>query len=230
MKNAPLKGARAIGSNMTEVEHGDLTILYSYKTPVAFLSPNGGYRTEQKWSATTSKHISKFFSLHGYDFKGAFKLPQDDLERFVGAGKVPSEGRISGYPRENRPRRTARRRGLIRDMQFFREQAGYVVGERSKGALDLARAEREMKRRGWVVTWQPDNDADLSWMSDEERAQDHEIYGAILWDRDPVNMLARTPRERKAQQLASLWGIVDPSSEYQRVVEAELASEALSRA
>jgi hypothetical protein len=84
--NAPLKGARAIGANMTEVEHGDLTILYSYKTPVAFLSPHGGYRTEKKWSVTTSKHIGKFFARHGYDVKGAFKIPQEELEGYVEAG------------------------------------------------------------------------------------------------------------------------------------------------
>lgn len=133
-------------------------------------------------------------------------------------------------PRGNpRPRRTMRRKRLIRDVQFFRGHAGGVVGRATQGALDLARAEREMKKRGWVVTWEPDQDADLSWMDDEERAKDHEVWGAILWDRDPVNMQARTPRERKAQQLASLWGIVDPDTKYQRVVEAELASEALSR-
>ena len=87
-RNAPLKGARSIGSNMTEVEHGDLTILYSYETPVAFLSPRGGYRTEKQWSKTTSTHIGKFFRRHGYDLKGAFKIPQDDLARFVESGSL----------------------------------------------------------------------------------------------------------------------------------------------
>jgi hypothetical protein len=87
-RNAPLKGARSIGSNMTEVEHGDLTILYSYQTPVAFLAPQGGYVTEKRWSVTTSKHIAKFFDLHGYDRKGAFKLPQEDLESIVTAGAL----------------------------------------------------------------------------------------------------------------------------------------------
>ena len=85
-RNAPLKGARQIGSNMTEVQHGDLTVLYSYETPVAFLSSQGGYRTEKKWSVTTAKHIGKFFAHHGYDVNGAFKIPQDDLERFVEQG------------------------------------------------------------------------------------------------------------------------------------------------
>lgn len=112
LSNGPLKGAHAIGSNMTEVEHGDLTVLYSYEAPVAFLSPNGGYRTEKQWSKTTSTHIGKFFGRHGYDLKGAFKLPQDELERFVEEGRVPSEGRISGYPRTN-PRHSRRERYVL---------------------------------------------------------------------------------------------------------------------
>lgn len=87
-RNAPLRGAQQIGSNMTEVEHGDLTILYSYKTPVAFLAPQGGYVTEHRWSVTTSKHIAKFFDRHGYDRKGAHKLPQEDLESIVSAGAL----------------------------------------------------------------------------------------------------------------------------------------------
>lgn len=80
LRNAPLKGARQIGANMTEVEHGDLTILYSYETPVAFLSPKGGYVTDKRWSVTTSKHIAKFFDRHGYDRKGAGKVgPQSSI-------------------------------------------------------------------------------------------------------------------------------------------------------
>jgi hypothetical protein len=120
LRNAPLKGARAIGSNMTEVEHGDLTVLYSYETPVAFLSPKGGYVTDKRWSVTTSKHIAKFFDRHGYDRKGAFKVPQEDIEMFVATGKGPQDFPINLDPtpvemqevvgrltrrRGNRPRR-----------------------------------------------------------------------------------------------------------------------------
>jgi hypothetical protein len=91
-RNAPLTGVRPIGSNMTEAVHGDLTVLYSYNTPVAFLSSQGGYRTSYKHSVTTSKHIRKFFDMHGYDFKGAFQLSQGDLEEAVEYGRVKSAG------------------------------------------------------------------------------------------------------------------------------------------
>lgn len=114
-RNAPLKGAQVIGSNMLEVEHGDLTILYSYKTPVAFLAPQGGYVTEHRWSVTTSKHIAKFFDRHGYDRRGAHKLPQEDLESIVSAGALRSfPVNLDPTPAEKQDvfdRLTRRRRG-----------------------------------------------------------------------------------------------------------------------
>jgi hypothetical protein len=51
-----------IGSNMTEVETSDGTlVLFSYSTPVACFVPAVGYmKTDKKWSATTSRHINKW--------------------------------------------------------------------------------------------------------------------------------------------------------------------------
>ncbi len=53
---------RPIASNMTELElNGGITVLFSYKTPVAACLPGKGwYRTEKRWSVTTSKHIGKW--------------------------------------------------------------------------------------------------------------------------------------------------------------------------
>ena len=49
------------GSNQTILEGKGCRVLYSYETPVALEAPNGKYyRTDQKWSVTTSKHINKF--------------------------------------------------------------------------------------------------------------------------------------------------------------------------
>ncbi len=126
--------------------------------------------------------------------------------------------RYMANPRSGRPRRTQRRKGLIRDMQFFRRHGGGVVGEAARGALSLARAEREMTKRGWTVEWVPDDNADWSWLDqpgfEREKAKEHEVYGAVL-------------KDRHGKVLASLWGIFDPDRHYMRVVEAELASEAL---
>ena len=47
------------GSNQTILEGKGCRVLYSYETPVALEAPNGKYyRTDQKWSVTTSKHIN----------------------------------------------------------------------------------------------------------------------------------------------------------------------------
>ena len=51
---------KPIGSNMTELQVLDMSILFSYETPVAGYDGKGAFRTEQKFSATTSKHINKY--------------------------------------------------------------------------------------------------------------------------------------------------------------------------
>jgi hypothetical protein len=61
MRNPALKRVRVLGPNMTEIEHGDLSILYSYETPVAVFVEGAGYlKTDKFWSNTTSRHISKW--------------------------------------------------------------------------------------------------------------------------------------------------------------------------
>jgi hypothetical protein len=106
---------------------------------------------------------------------------------------------------------------LRKAFQFFLDNAGYATPPgRAACALELARAERYAYEQEWSWEWRFDDDADLSWMDDAERAKEHEVLGAILNDRD-------------GNHLASLWGIVDPDATYRRVVEAELASEAQAR-
>jgi hypothetical protein len=54
---------RDIGSNMTELELGSTTVLFSYQTPVAAHIEGDGYiRTSRKWSVTTSRHINKWLA------------------------------------------------------------------------------------------------------------------------------------------------------------------------
>ena len=50
------------GSNVTEVKTEKATILISYSTPVACCMDDGigFFRTNKKWSKTTSKHINKW--------------------------------------------------------------------------------------------------------------------------------------------------------------------------
>lgn len=103
---------------------------------------------------------------------------------------------------------------MLRAYRFFFEHAGYVVGQRAQCALALARAEQHARDNDWTGDWVDDDCADLSWMSDEDQRQPHEVLGCIL--RDPSGHV-----------LGSLWGITDPDRAYMRVIEAELASEAV---
>jgi|TARA_R100000482_G_scaffold120833_1_gene66448 hypothetical protein len=53
---------KQIGSNMTELSLPDnLSVLFSYETPVAGWDQDGPFKTEQFYSKTTSKHINKYF-------------------------------------------------------------------------------------------------------------------------------------------------------------------------
>ena len=108
---------------------------------------------------------------------------------------------------------------------FFYKHAGwgYAPGKETKaqgrrrGAKLLAHAEKEAERRGWRVEWEDEISPDLSWMDDDERAESHEVLTAVL-------------RDENGGVLASLGNITEPDRNYGRVVEAELALEALDRA
>ncbi len=59
-----------IRANMTEIEfHNGTRILFSYKTPVAVLLNEDGnfhqYKTNKKWSRTTSRHITQWNPMGG---------------------------------------------------------------------------------------------------------------------------------------------------------------------
>jgi len=49
-----------VGSNMTELEMNGIKVLYSYETPVAGFDSAGAFRTDTKYSVTTSRHINKY--------------------------------------------------------------------------------------------------------------------------------------------------------------------------
>ena len=103
---------------------------------------------------------------------------------------------------------------MLRAYRFFFAYAGYIVGQRAQCALGLARAEQYARDNGWEAEWVADDCPDVSWMSDEERQDPHEVLGCIL-------------RDANGNVLASLWGITDPTVGYMRVVAAELSEEAI---
>ena len=79
------------------------------------------------------------------------------------------------------------------------------------------RTRRLGQRLGYVFEREFDEGPDLSWMSDEEREHDHEVLCCRIPD-----------PENTRHSLASLCGITDPDSRYRRVIEAELAAEAVA--
>jgi hypothetical protein len=69
---------RPIGPNQTEVSVGDKTLFFSYETLVA-LNMNGKfYRTNERYSVTTSKHINRWLSGAKAD-----EVSQAELEKLA---------------------------------------------------------------------------------------------------------------------------------------------------
>ena len=68
------------GPNKTELvfESPDKSVFFSYETPVAVRVGPTYYRTEEKFSMTTTKHINSWL-----DGTYATFMPQDFIEKFV---------------------------------------------------------------------------------------------------------------------------------------------------
>src|SRR4051812_2366603 len=77
--------------------------------------------------------------------------------------------------------------------RFFMDNAGYVAGARAQGALELARAEQEGKRRGLSFSWYSDG------LSDDPNHEACFCYGT------------------DGACLASLGGADRPDGDYRRV-------------
>jgi hypothetical protein len=79
MKLTPIK------ANMTEIEIGDKTILFSYKTPVAYYENGKAYQTSKKWSVTTSRHINQWLKSIGEEtIKESINyIEQSELDNLV---------------------------------------------------------------------------------------------------------------------------------------------------
>ena len=160
--------------------------------------------------------------------------PIEIQERFPSGEWVTVEtaGRKSTMTSAARPKRASAARSQkshavkktapsSKAVDFFRKHAGYSVrpGEskakgKTRGAQALARAEAEAEARGWTVEW---NDDPEEWWGDVERP--FEVLTAVLRDAD-------------GRSLASLGGIGmtgtrKTDADYRRVIEAELADEAI---
>ena len=60
---------KSLGTNQTVIFTGKAEILVSYETPVAAKINENYFKTDKKWSKTTSKHINSFFDGCKYEEK-----------------------------------------------------------------------------------------------------------------------------------------------------------------
>ena len=72
---------RQIKSNVTELTLDNTIIMFSYETPVAGYDEQGAFRTDRKYSVTTSRQINQY--LGGKDIGRT--VPQDYINQLVNA-------------------------------------------------------------------------------------------------------------------------------------------------
>jgi len=109
-----------------------------------------------------------------------------------------------------------------RDFNFFRENAGGIVGQTALNALHLARA---------LATVESRDDLRIVWESDPDGAHDHKDWCDDFAKKkrcDGHTIQSCSVIKGKREYLASLCGIIDASMAYERVVAAELSCEALA--
>jgi hypothetical protein len=75
---------KSIASNQTELEKPNgVTVFYSYSTPVAaFVPGKGGLATTERYSKTTSKHVTQAFSRWGCS---RVNVPQAEIDAIANA-------------------------------------------------------------------------------------------------------------------------------------------------
>lgn len=120
------------------------------------------------------------------------------------------------------------RRALTKDQLFFYEHAGYghdpktqtAEQGRVEYAIALALAEEQAKGLGWEFEWTND------WGVGSHK--DYYGAGSCYEDSEPNTCEFCVCKDENGETLASLGCIDDATRDYRRVVEAELASEALA--
>lgn len=118
-------------------------------------------------------------------------------------------------------RRARRLNARRRAIRFFAEHAGTVIGEAALTGYQLALAEEIAEELDWTTEWELDSYPDLSWCEKCQSDHDHRAGHAL-------NTYCAVLRDGDGRALSSLGGIDRPDKAYRRVVEAELALEALA--
>lgn len=77
-----------IRANMTEVDLGNVRVLFSYKTAVAVFDRNLNryIKTDKYWSRTTSRHINQWVDYHHDPVEWEIR-PQSYFDALIGGVK-----------------------------------------------------------------------------------------------------------------------------------------------
>jgi hypothetical protein len=174
-----------------------------------YQGPGGVYFvTSERFTASNGWSSGRYYSIRRYN-------PVTGSVDSVDEHMMPGEGLTRGSAH----RKAARMAGkwpspdLVERWRFFHQHAGYSVGNSAICAFKLAKAEIDAEGVLSFV-WEPD---DRQWDGDGPTPETVECCLVYAPEAD----ISGPP-------LASLSGIGDPSPEYRRVVEAELAIEALA--
>lgn len=107
--------------------------------------------------------------------------------------------------------------GFSYDPKIETEQQGH-----QRCAMELAKAEEYARQQELIFEWQGNDTCIACDCGDSKckccKGKRHESFTCLLWDAESKNVLA------------SLGSICEPTSEYRRVIEAELALEAMPTA
>jgi len=108
---------RPLGANVTEVETDNVVVLFSYSTPVAYMDKGSGqfFRTTERFSNTTSKHINKW--LEGNQ---AEEVDQSQIEGLVQTANAETYS-IESMDKEEAERILGKVIGQKVDLEEFKE-------------------------------------------------------------------------------------------------------------
>lgn len=125
-KNPDVDWIEHLAPNVIKLRHGNMTVLYSYDTPVAVFTKGTWYVTDKFWSRTTSKHINLWGPVKGGSaLTKTEKVPQEWINDAARTGMM-------GNPRRTTAKRPPHgKRGASRHKYGVRVK-GYEVGRHAR--------------------------------------------------------------------------------------------------
>lgn len=71
-------------ANFSRLEYGDAVVFFSYETPIAVITDDFCYVTENEWKQTTGKHIN-YVKDHYLEVK---VVPHERIRRIINQGLI----------------------------------------------------------------------------------------------------------------------------------------------